>query len=458
MNHVTLMARALLNKLGPWRFVSLVALVVLVPCTIRLALDSGISWDEEMQLEYGKKIFEWFQSGFSNRSAFEYRDLYLYGGLFDFPSVLILRTGLLPWGEYESRHVMTALLALLGVVAVWLTANRVAGPRAGTLAALVLLLTPTWVGHGLFNCKDIPFGVATAFVVYVTTCITLEASPISWRNAMRSGVAVGCALGFRPGGMFLFAFPFLAACARLVIEIWLRQRSQRPLYIARNLKALLVRLGCGFSVAWAIMVSTWPWAQVSPLLRPLMAASIAKHFAWSDMVLFNGTEVGSDHLPRSYLPIWFGVTLPEVYLVSLACAIVVIATISRRWVSLSRFLAIALVALSIALPLGAVFVLQPVLYDAHRHFVFFLPSLSVLAGLALNAFIFRSSTPRGVRAAGLALFALAGLDSLGAMRSLHPYEYVYFNRISGGLARQASRFETDYWGLTYREAFKMGGR
>jgi hypothetical protein len=39
------------------------------------------------------------------------------------------------------------------------------------------------------------------------------------------------------------------------------------------------------------------------------------------------------------------------------------------------------------------------------------------------------------------------------MRQLHPYEYIYFNRLSGGLRRQANRFETDYWGLTYREGF-----
>ncbi|HMF27144.1 MAG TPA: hypothetical protein VKE42_00140, partial [Candidatus Cybelea sp.] len=46
--------------------------------------------------------------------------------------------------------------------------------------------------------------------------------------------------------------------------------------------------------------------------------------------------------------------------------------------------------------------------------------------------------------------ALASL-TLYDMYSLHPYEYIYFNRASGGLARQAKRFDTDYWGATYRE-------
>jgi hypothetical protein len=36
------------------------------------------------------------------------------------------------------------------------------------------------------------------------------------------------------------------------------------------------------------------------------------------------------------------------------------------------------------------------------------------------------------------------------MVQLHPYEYVYFNRLSGGLKRQSKRFETDYWSSSQR--------
>ena len=36
--------------------------------------------------------------------------------------------------------------------------------------------------------------------------------------------------------------------------------------------------------------------------------------------------------------------------------------------------------------------------------------------------------------------------------SLHPYQYVYFNRTSGGLNAAYNHRDTDYWGLSYREA------
>jgi hypothetical protein len=35
---------------------------------------------------------------------------------------------------------------------------------------------------------------------------------------------------------------------------------------------------------------------------------------------------------------------------------------------------------------------------------------------------------------------------------LHPYQALYFNRVvAGGLPRAAQKFETDYWGSSYKE-------
>jgi hypothetical protein len=39
------------------------------------------------------------------------------------------------------------------------------------------------------------------------------------------------------------------------------------------------------------------------------------------------------------------------------------------------------------------------------------------------------------------------------MHELHPNEYVYFNRIAGGLPGASGRYDTDYYGNSYKEAF-----
>ncbi len=442
-----------LRKMGPWRVAAALILLLILPLAVRMSLDSGISWDEEKQLEYGKRLLAWYRSGFTDRSSFNYVDLYLYGGLFDLPAKLVISTRLLPFGPYETRHVLTALLALLGIVAAWMTANRIAGPRAGLLAGAMLALTPAWVGHGLFNCKDIPFGVSAAFVLYSATRIAMRPSPLTWGDALRAALSVGCALGFRPGGMFLLVYPPLVAAARLVIDSTARRRRGEPLHVIRDAGLALGRLLCLLPVTWAVMLIAWPWAQVSPIARPLQAAAIARHFSWGGTMRFNGGMISTDHMPASYLPIWFRVTLPDIYLLAIVCAVLTLITIRVSRLCISRVLAVTLLVMFVVAPLVGVVLTHPIIYDAHRHFLFLIPALAALAGIAIDCFIASSRIPRAIRFAMMALLTSLAAVTLYDMRSLHPYEYIYFNRLSGGLPRQANRFETDYWGLTYREGF-----
>ncbi|MFZ3357260.1 MAG: hypothetical protein WA177_00745, partial [Xanthobacteraceae bacterium] len=61
-----------------------VALVALVALTFR---DYAISNDEEVQQRYGELIVAYYASGFTDQALFHFRDLYLYGGLFDLVAV-----------------------------------------------------------------------------------------------------------------------------------------------------------------------------------------------------------------------------------------------------------------------------------------------------------------------------------------------------------------------------------
>jgi hypothetical protein len=38
---------------------------------------------------------------------------------------------------------------------------------------------------------------------------------------------------------------------------------------------------------------------------------------------------------------------------------------------------------------------------------------------------------------------------------LHPFEYTYFNRMSGGLQANYQRFDTDYWSIGYRQGLEL---
>jgi hypothetical protein len=201
------------------------------------------------------------------------------------------------------------------------------------------------------------------------------------------------------------------------------------------------------------MLVAWPWAQQHPLTRPLTAAAEAAHFDWAGILLFRGEMMSASELPRSYLPTWFALSMPEFYLLALVAGVASLFWLGRsgRRVRSERARALAVLVAFVAAPVLGVLVTHPVLYDAQRHFLFLWPPMAALGGVAFAHVLSEAAWPRALRSAIAALWLLLSAAVLADMVELHPYEYIYFNRSSGGLSAQVARYETDYWGATYRE-------
>ena len=106
-------------------------------------------------------------------------------------------------------------------------------------------------------------------------------------------------------------------------------------------------------------------------------------------------------------------------------------------------------------PLVYVVIVRPILYDADRHFVYVVPPLVCLCALVLaRGLEWARSRSRMVWAASLLAIAVYCIWQISVMVRLHPDEYVYFNQTIGGLRGASGKFETDYWGNSYREAVK----
>jgi hypothetical protein len=58
-----------------------------------------------------------------------------------------------------------------------------------------------------------------------------------------------------------------------------------------------------------------------------------------------------------------------------------------------------------------------------------------------------------VGAAAIGLIVAA--EQIVTLVRLHPYEYVYYNHLVGGIRGAAGRYELDYWATSYREAVKI---
>ena len=394
--------------------------------------DYGVTWDESFHVRYGDGVLEYITSGFTDREAYRYLDLQYYGAAFDL--MCAVGTRLSPLALYDTRHLLNAFVALVGVLGCWFLARELGGVRTAFIAALLLMLTPRWWGHGFNNPKDIPFAVGYVWSTYGLVRLLPVLPRVPNSLALKTGLAIGMTLAIRVGGLMLFGYLGLVMLLSF------------PKKLA-DVKALSLGAAKIVATGWLVMLAFWPWAQTRPLSAPFEAFEVMSNFTWRGTVLFAGSEIHSTQIPASYVSRWLLITLPEILLIGLALALVYALWEGRAYV---------LVLFAALFPIVYIAIQRPIIYDGMRHVLFVVPLFSCLAARALELTYERLLAWRP--AAARFSLALAGvyLVYLGAiMVRLHPNEYVYFNAFVGGLSGAHGRYETDYWGNSNREAVRL---
>ena len=410
--------------------------------------DYGLSWDDYAHSEYGALLLEFYASGLRDQRALSWVNLYYYGGGFDLLAALAGKA--LPFTLFETRRLMGAAVGILGLFATWRIGRRIGGPRAGFIALILLAVCPLYYGHMFMNPKDSPFAVAmTIFLLGLVRAF--EAYP---RVSIAATALVGTGFGLSIGSRIMGAFGVVAALAALALIVAVEARAQGIRSASARLGHFVLALVPAMLLGYVVMALVWPWSVVDPL-NPWRAVEFFSRFfekPWEE--LFDGRLISVPDMPRSYVPTLFALKLPAILSVlGFGGAIGALVAASRRSVAVNRRAVFLLVALAALLPLAVTIALRPAMYNGIRHFVFVLPPLAVLGGLAAVHLIDIAS--RAFRfapvAAGLVLAVGAGIPVVEMIR-LHPYEYTHFNRLSGGVAHARERYMLDYWGLSFKQA------
>jgi hypothetical protein len=199
-----------------------------------------------------------------------------------------------------------------------------------------------------------------------------------------------------------------------------------------------------FIISNFLMMATWPYLGANYFKHLGEAFAVSGNFFWDNNVLFFGRQILSTQLPWTYLPLWILVTAPLIILFFLGASFWFVRRKKEN-------LLFVLLALALCLNLALDFIFKPVLYDGLRHFLFLLPIMAVLA--AMSALEFWVSFDRILIKKTIIAFSVLGIFAVAShLARLHPYEYVYFNELIGGLKGSEGRLDNDYWGASYREA------
>jgi Dolichyl-phosphate-mannose-protein mannosyltransferase len=435
---------------NPWDRAALALFLIALVLVVATFTDYGITWDEDVHHWYGVFVLKYYLTGFVHRRALDWGDLYYYGAAFDTTAAALAQIS--PFGTYETRHLLNGVIGVIGLVGVWKLGRALAGPRAGFLAALFLLLTPNYYGQMFNNPKDIPFAVGMTWATYYLVSLLPELPRPRWSLLLKLGLATGLALGVRVGGLLLLGYLGLLL---LLFVLWRVAETRRfGAFIADCWTSFWRVLLPVTLIAWPVMLLFWPWAQQSPVLNPLRAIAYFSHEIFPFRTLFAGQYVLASDLPWAYLPVHIALALPELLLVLLLAAPVAAVVVARRrhWhLERDRALAFFIVGFGIVFPVAYAIAIKAVLFDGMRHFIFVLPLIAALtAVLGDRALEVMARLPQ--RAYAYGLLVVYGLTHVSVMARLHPDEYVYYSGFIGGVEGAAGLFKLDYWANSYAEA------
>lgn len=418
---------------------SCATLAALIGLAIWTFQDYAISNDEGVQNQYAELIVAYYKSGFTDQSLFKLDNLYLYGGLFDLAALGLSQ--IFPIDHYELRHLLCALIGIGGIGAAAATARLIASPRAGFFTIMALALCGSWYGAMFNHTKGIPLAAAMAGATFFLIRATRNLPTPRMRDVIGIGVMTGAALGIKSLSLLLFGYAGLAILMSVPRPV-AGHIADRARFVMTSALWLLPAA----VIAYVMMIAAWPWAALAPLnpIRGLM--SFGDFHYHIRTVLFGQTYEMAD-VPRYYVPTYIAIRLPLLTLTAIAITLAILALPARAGgIQSPRRRELGLIAFAAIFPVACQVVTQGPALDGCRHFMFVFPPLAVLAGVGFSASI--SALARIHRNAVIVWLAVIGTCftfTAGKLFFLHPYEYLYYNQIVGGLEGASRRFVTDYW-------------
>ncbi len=414
--------------------------------------DYGLTWDEEYHRTYGELIIRWYQSFFKDTAATQHEFLIFYGGFFDTLAQGVSR--LSPFGVYETRHLVGALFGLWTIFMSYKIARHMAGDLAGFFSALFLTLHPVFYGHMFNNPVDTPFSALILTTLYYLISTYDQLPKLPAKSLIMLGISLGLTAALRNVGI-LVLLPYLA----VLWFLWFANQGIQTRSFFKNdrwrtLRDLVRNIGWILAIAWPVMLAGWPWAQLDPLSNPFKAMVKGSRWGLNDNmpVFFNGRYQLVSAVPKDFVIKSMLLMSPEFFFIVLLTGILsAVVYIIRRPELKTQTVKIGYLVFTCIFPVGAAILFNSPRYDGGRQFLFIIPQLAILGGISFAALLHSSLKRWGKALIILAVGASLCITAFD-MITLHPYQTVYFNRIlAGGLKKAAEKYETDYWGNSYRE-------
>ena len=411
--------------------------------------DYGVSWDEPFQRDYGRAVYDCIAHG--DTRMLEGPNRY-YGPIFEMTLLGIERgLGLEDSRSiYLMRHLVGFLLFFVASVFFFKLAKRLFGDwRIALLGSVLFVTSPRIFAQAFFNPKDLP--LMAVFTIGGFTLVDLL-DHMTIRRALVHAFVCAVLIDIRIVGAMLAVLTLVFALAEPVrAKTGTRTLSGKPAILVAYLGALT-----------ALVIAFWPTLWGDPARRFAEAFIEMSRYPLNLPVKYMGRFLLPDEMPWHYTLVWIAISTPLVHLACFAVGLVAaVGCLAGRRLRLPvRRRNVAVLVVWFFLPLLYLPLSGAVVFDEWRHVFFIYPAMVAigLLGIVYTLEAIQHRFKGGSRRAAVAL--LAGVLAVGIgspvanMLAYHPFEYVYFNCLVGGITGADGRFDLDYWGLSYRQGLE----
>jgi hypothetical protein len=411
--------------------------------------DYGISWDETTQRDYGKIVFKYIWSGdltlLSNYNR--YHGPFFTTFLYHIEKAFNLTDN--TRASYIMRHIATFLLFYTSVFFFYkIIKYKFKSWKLGLLGSLFLILSPRIFAHSFYNPKDIPF--LSMFIICSFTLIRFL-NKKSYLSSIMHSLTCAILIDIRILGIVIILITIIF----YLLDICVIKKDRTKKSVISLIIFIILFLG--------LTILFWPVLWENPINHFFRAFSEMSSYPWGGAVLYLGKYIIGTDIQWHYIPVWISITTPFLYLICfLAGCFYVIRQIinsSRRTYIENRDNAIFI--LSLFIPLSSVIIFKSVLYDSWRQMFFIYPAFLFISILGLNSLWktlkknLKERLSVILRVVLTFLIIISLVNTLYFMIKYHPYQNIYFNQLAGrNMQIVKSRFDLDYWGLSYRKALE----
>jgi len=416
--------------------------VLLLLFMLKGGMDGGISGDEYLHYNQSVYVYDYFASHGKDTTALDTPITHLkyYGQSFDNLTTILVR-----WLNIDDlflfRHLSCSLVGWLTVIVTAFFAVWLSGYGAGIIVILLFALSPTFMGHTQNNLKDIPFALSYIAAIFFSQKILFNQNKTRVSDALLLVASIAFSISIRPGGLLLICYLFFFLCLFYFYK-HLKYNQFEPSIFKRKLTQIFL-----VSVAaWFLSILLWPYAQLNPILNVWKSYEVMAQFPTTLKQLFEGKIEWSDFMPWYYLPKYMAITIPLIIFAGLAAFVV----LSKRIINADNLPKYGFLIFSILFPVVFVIYEKSNLYGSWRHFLFIYPSIILMTAIGFTSLFKYLKSKYFITTAVLITLILAIHPARFMVRN-HPYYYLYYNQLVGGLNGAYGNYETDYYYHAIRE-------